>query len=223
MDKGWQDGDWLLLDAAGPELVLGLLRDGRWLNYETHADGFIESLQKGVEAILAKASINLQSLHGIVFATGPGSTLGLRLAAMFVRTLLQLPELRHWRCLTYNNLELACAAEVDSTQSKPFQIGAPWRKNRLHRATFNPGDSRSFALDTVDLDNSQPTPLPVVVLGNRASTLPADLPSLAYPSDRIPEILADWPVLLKEAAQPDLYSAEDPDFARWTSSRHPQK
>jgi tRNA A37 threonylcarbamoyladenosine modification protein TsaB len=223
MDRDWQRGDWLLLDAAGPELVTGILRDGHWLEYEKHAGGFLESLQPGVRALLEKAGIELSSLSGVVYATGPGSTLGLRLAAMFVRTLMQQPTLDHWRCFNYNNLELACAARLDPSKPGEFMMGAPWRRDRLHRATFLPGPPPSFDLDTIAPEEATSTSLPVVALGHRLATLPKDADQLPYPSDRIPEILSDWPVLLESTTQPDLYSAEDPHFAKWTSTRHQKK
>jgi tRNA A37 threonylcarbamoyladenosine modification protein TsaB len=220
MTREWQDGRWLLIDAAGPALVMGILEKGSWLCMETFSGGFLESLKPGVKTLLEKSSLELNSLSGIICSSGPGSTLGLRLAAMFVRTLLQQPGLEHWQCLTYNNLELACA-----DRSKPggpmCRLAAPWRRDRLHLATFHPGPPAQFKLEAVPAEET--TGLPVVELGNRVASLPEEADRISYPAEKIPQILGDWPDLLSQTRQPELYSVETPEFARWTSTRHPQK
>jgi hypothetical protein len=216
----WQTGHWLLIDAAGPGLIIGIIENGDWLSQEEFSDGFLESLKPGVESQLNKANLQLESLQGVICSSGPGSTLGLRLAAMFVRTLLQQPGLQHWQCLTYNNLLLACAGQAEAG-GKEIRMGAPWRRDRLHLASVTPGSPVRFALETASPE-SVPD-LPVVELSNRMTSLPESHPRVAFPIERIPQILANWPDLLTAVKHPDLYSAEDPEFVKWSSTRHPQK
>lgn len=220
MSRRWQAGRWLLIDAAGPGLITGIIENGEWLVRGSHSGGFLESLKPGVASLLEKAALELSDLNGVICSTGPGSTLGLRLAAMFVRGLLQQPALRHWQCLTYNNLQLACAGEIRSGSGE-CRLIAPWRRDRLHKVTFDPGPPPQFALAAVSPDEAKG--LPAVALGNRGSSLRGDFPRVDYPADRIPQILGKWPTLLTSTRQPELYSAETTEFAKWTSTRHPQK
>lgn len=220
MTSDWQSGRWLVFDAAGPALVLGILEEGDWRDHICSREGFLESLKPGVEKLLADAGISLDSLNGVIFASGPGSTLGLRLAAMFVRTLLQQPQLQHWDCLTYNNLQLACAAQC-RPGGPEYRLAAPWRRDRLHQATYKPGPPTEFTLETVYPDAAAGNQ--IVELGNRMSAAPAGMEQLPYPADSIPQILRQWPELLTRVDHPELYSAEDPQFAKWSSTRHPQK
>ncbi|NDV62533.1 hypothetical protein G0Q06_08730 [Puniceicoccales bacterium CK1056] len=220
MTSHWQDGRWLLIDAAGPALIVGILEEDKWLCMESFSSGFLEDLKPGVESLLEKSSLDLSSLSGIICSSGPGSTLGLRLAAMFVRTLLQQPDLENWKCLTYNNLELTCAS-LSKPGGPACRVAAPWRRDRLHLATLLPGPPAQFELESVSVEEA--TELPVVELGNRLALLPEGANRISYPAEKIPQILKAWPDLLTSTQKPGLYSAETPEFARWTSTRHPQK
>lgn len=220
MRKAWQHGDWLLVDAAGPAMITGIVRNGDWLHQESHRDGFLESLQPGVQAQLDATRLALPELAGVLYAAGPGSTLGLRLAAMFVRALMQLPALAHWKCLCYNNLELACADQIDPAAPAECRLFAPWRRDRVHEVRFTPGPPPRFSLATADPGEVDPPVPSIVELGHRAANLPEEFTPVPYPADRIPAVLGRWPQLLEPAGQPVLYSAQAPSFAKWSSRRH---
>jgi tRNA A37 threonylcarbamoyladenosine modification protein TsaB len=223
MDRNWQVGDWLLVDAAGPVMVTAVLRDGAWLQRETYRDGFIESLKPGVENLLATTGLTTAGLAGVLYACGPGSTLGLRLAAMFLRSLMQHPALAHWKCFSYNNLELACADRIDPSNPAGCRAFAPWRRDRLHEVCFTPGPPPEFTLSSADPAEVIPNSGSMVALGNRSANLPANFQTIPYPLERIPEILDEWPMLVTPMDQPELYSAETPVFAKWSSTRHSGK
>lgn len=219
MPENWAAGHWLLIDAAGPALVTGLLKDGDWLEFRQASDGFLECLQPEVAALLARHQLSLTTLHGCLFASGPGSTLGLRLAALFLRTLLQLPELAHWTCYAYNTLALACAATLDPDHPARASMLAPWRRDRLHGVTFLP-EERRFALFATHPDAPVVRGLPMAQLGNRAAISPADRVPRPTPFGRVPHLFAAFPDLLTPVTVPALYQAEETVFARWKPQRH---
>jgi tRNA A37 threonylcarbamoyladenosine modification protein TsaB len=219
MPESLQHGTWLLLDAAGPDLCTGLIRDDRWLAFRSTRDGFLESLKPSVEALLGESGMKLPDLMGCLVAAGPGSTLGLRLAAMFATALLQLDSLAHWRCLSYNNLSLACAASLNPSNPEPRVLLAPWRRDRFHRAEFAPS-SGEFKLSGIEASSVTNLSLQCVILGNRASHLPDHVKRVPYPAQRIPEVLKAFPGLLVPSSAPVLYAAEETEFARWRGERH---
>ena len=219
MPETVQHGTWLLIDAAGPLLVTGLVRNGRWMEMRTSREGFLEHLRADIETLLGKAGLSVSDLDGCLYAAGPGSTLGLRLAAMFLKGLMELPALAHWRCLSYNNLCLACAGFLDPDRPEACTLLAPWRGDRFHRVDYQPSDG-AFSLSFVDTNTLADLSLRFVALGNRGPRLPREVHSIPYPANRIPEILAAHPDLLVRSETPSLYTAETTEFARWNAERH---
>lgn len=218
-DSGMQ-GDWLLVDAAGPDLITGILRDGSRHAFHQDAEGVIESLQPAIERLLQETGLTLQRLRGAVYAAGPGSTLGLRLSAMFLRTLMEVPALAHWRCLAYNNLELAGADVFRRGGGESVTVLAPWRRDRLHRCVVGAGPPASFRSDFISTDEASVSGASCIRLGTRPGNLPDGLRSLAYPAREIPAVLGSFPELLGECRGPAPYQAEDAGFARWEQRRH---
>lgn len=220
MTESWARGDWLLVDAAGPGLVTGLLRNGHWLDHSRTEGGFLESLQPAVQDLLDQNGIRLADLNGVLHAEGPGSTLGLRLAAMFLRSLMETPALCGWRCLQYNNLALAAAERTDPAAPQPVQLGAPWRRDRIHRVTVRPGPPVAFDLDAAHPGNVMSSSLQMVELGRRPANLPEGAGVIPYPWEKIPEVLKAFPDLLESRDRPGLYQVEAPAFAKWSPERH---
>lgn len=214
-----QEGTWLLLDAAGPVLCVGLLRDHDWLAFRETREGFLEALKPSMEAVLEESGTTLPELRGCLLAAGPGSTLGLRLAAMFATGLLGLPALAHWQCLSYNNLSLACAGDLDPAKPEDAVLLAPWRRDRFHRVDFDALTDR-FTLSGIEKPPVSKKPLRCVMLGNRNTQLPEGVTPVPYPAKQIPAILKAFPDLLVASPTPTLYSAEKPEFARWKAERH---
>jgi len=223
MDKNWQTGSWLLLDAAGPGTVFGLVQDGEWLSSLISDEPFLEGCQTAVEGLLRDHKLELNKLSGVLYASGPGSTLGLRLAAMFIRSLMQLPELQHWRCAQYNNLELAAASLIEEAESFPVQAAAPWRRDRVHRVLIHDPSANEIESGFLQPDDLEKAKTTLFSLGNRAANRPMLEDIRPYPAEEIPLILKRYPRLLAYTGEPIPYSAETPEFARWSSKRHSAK
>lgn len=223
MDKGWQSGTWLLLDAAGPETVFGLVHDGDWLDYTITKNPFLERCQVSLGRLLKDHELGLEELSGILFASGPGSTLGLRLAALFARSLLQLPGLEHWRCAQYNNLAMAVASLIDKGEEFPIQAIAPWRRDRVHRVSIRDTSSLEFISDSLHPDELDTDTSNLFPLGNRPRNLPPVKKIRKYPVGDLLEIMSKYPQLIEYPLEPTPYSAESPEFALWSSKRHSSK
>ncbi|MGC9449860.1 MAG: hypothetical protein ACP5I4_00315 [Oceanipulchritudo sp.] len=212
------NGNWLLIDAAGPLSVFGLVGKDGWRDCMTRKGDLIENLQPVLEELLARNGTELADLDGCLYATGPGSTLGLRLSAMFLRTLMALPPLEHWKCLQYHNLSLALAGGCRA------QAGvAPWRRDRVHLTSIEPGPPLSFTQGNLSPKEAAERALPGFLLGRRPATAGPGIDWQPYPHEHIPERLLQFPELLQKAPGPTPYTAEDPEFARWTPRRHAAK
>lgn len=213
-------GKWLLIDAAGPELITGLFTGDRWLASHRTTNGFIESMQPSVRTLLEASSLGLPDLAGAVCAAGPGSTLGLRLSALFLRSLLALPSLAHWECRTYSNLALAGCGLIASGEHGPFTLAAPWRRNRLHLASFESGPPVRVVFGYRDHQPDEPYSGNWVALGNRTAAFPRTGNRIPYPVEQLPALLAAFPEILEPASQPAPLQFENPAFAPWSGERH---
>lgn len=75
----------LFLDASAPFVQVGLWQDGGWLSHCCVDAPALEAIFRCVREQLAAAAIGLKEVAGFVHNEGPGSVLGIRLAAMALR------------------------------------------------------------------------------------------------------------------------------------------
>ena len=200
-------------------MVFGLVKEAGWQKREILEGDFLEHLQDRVQSLLDQQAVRLAGLQGCLYAAGPGSTLGLRLAALFLRALMELPELSHWKCLQYQNLELALCSLETHEGDFPAEAVAPWRRDRLHHCIRTAGGG--FSNNGLPPAEAERRNLPGFLLGRRPGNAADGIAWEAYPHARIPELLGNHPSLLQEVPRPQPYSAEDPTFARWSPERHP--
>ncbi len=208
---------WLIIDAAGPSNLIGLIRDGQWQDKYVEDGDFLAMLHPATEKLLAKAGLELVDLAGAVYAGGPGSTLGLRLAAMFIRSLMEMPQLNHWKCLQYQNLELALSSIAKPNSREAV---APWRRDRFHHVGLASGNNTRYEHGFLSPADAEERQLPGFELGRRPPAFSNAIDWHPFPLEDVPSILAANPKLLQPVEAPLPYSAEEPDFARWTPRRH---
>ena len=222
MVDGIHKGIWLLIDAAGPVTVIGLVSEGNWLAMKVSEGDFLETLESGVGGLLHERDLILRDISGVIYGSGPGSTLGLRLAAIFIRTLLQLPELDHWCCYQYHNLALAICSHWQNESGSEEAAVAPWRRDRLHISQVDKETMR-FRNDSISPAKAVSRRLAGISLGRRHPGSSIDLQWQAYPVEKIPMTLKHYPWLLEQTASPAPYMAEIPEFAQWNPTRHSAK
>ena len=215
-------GTWLLIDAAGPVSVIGLIEGNVWRECVRSEGDFLEGLEPTIQELLSISGLALPDLSGVLYGSGPGSTLGLRLAAIFIRTLLGIPSLNHWSCFQYHNLELAISALKKNPSEHPAEAVAPWRRDRLHYSKWDT-TSESFKNEDITPQEAVAANLKGVSLGRRHPGKSVDVDWRDYPIDKIPSILYSNQRLLKRTLTPTPYSAEDPQFVQWNPKRHSSK
>jgi tRNA threonylcarbamoyladenosine biosynthesis protein TsaB len=219
----------LVLDAASARVQTGLLpRTGgaRWETADAEAGAAIFS---GVEKLLAGARPRLGDVDAFVFCAGPGSVLGIRTAAVAIRS---WNVLRPRPVYAYCSLELVARALARATPAKDgnlrdFAVIADARRDTWHRVAVDasgnisplrriPSAALAAAASPAGATLVMPghfrhwTPLPVPAECVRA--VPYALADLLPP-------LADAP-LFTPAPEPDAFLHEEPAYKTWTPQIH---
>ncbi|MDR3229183.1 MAG: hypothetical protein LBT53_07215 [Puniceicoccales bacterium] len=134
----------LFLDAAGRLPVTGVWRDGTWLAFHRAENpAASETLFALIDATLADAKLRptklgkdserseLGGLGGFIFAEGPGSVLGIRIAAIALRSWLALPEFAGKPVFAFGSLTLAAHLLLrNSPDRRDFSLLADSRLGR---------------------------------------------------------------------------------------------
>jgi tRNA threonylcarbamoyladenosine biosynthesis protein TsaB len=170
-------------------------------------------LPEAVERVLAAAAINVRSLDAVAFCSGPGSVLGIRLAAATLRT---------WRAIKpglalygYASLPLLATAHPGVT------IIADARRETWHavRARSAATLERVPSADLGALAAEAPLGTPATF--RSWSKPPADV--AIRPLDYSPAALfaaAPDAALFEPAPEPDAFMHETPAYATWTPRVH---
>ena len=88
----------LAVDASSTRIQVGIPGDMDWVHLETVELPAMEGLFQTLSRLMEKTGVNLRQVDELFFCEGPGSTLGLRIAAAFAKTLhLQAPVRKGWR------------------------------------------------------------------------------------------------------------------------------
>lgn len=75
----------LFIDASAPRVQAGVWQGGRWLAYRCMEAPALEEVFRSVSLLLKEAELRFTDLGGFIHNEGPGSILGIRLAAMALR------------------------------------------------------------------------------------------------------------------------------------------
>ncbi len=211
---------YLVLDAATREIVVGVIGAIGWEG-RAQADGdALETIFRlSREALEQAGAAGMESLDGVLFCRGPGSLLGLRLAAMAVSTWKVLPEMERWELRQYHSLEWMAAARILQGE-EDFHLLSPFRKdlfNHLHIQSGQAGEPGLISADSLSGQKGK-----VYFIGN--GTLRLDPPEgalpLDYSLDALPEVFRAKPELFRGVNQPEVVVPQAPVFAEWTAQRH---
>lgn len=191
----------LVIDAAGATVHVGAVRapdDARWQHCTEEAG-------VGIFRALDALGVSPSSVGAYVYCDGPGSILGIRTAAMALRT---------WRVFNplpmfaYHTLALIAATEAPGTTVIADARQATWHRistgSPLSRVTENELPTQSIV-----------TPREF----RRWSALPAGGREVPYdPAGRFARALdVD---LLRPSEAPDAFLHEEPRYVTWTPQVH---
>lgn len=209
-----QAGPVLLIDSASACVQVALLRDGQPPIWETQTAEAGTAIFSCMENVLARASLKLDDVGVFVFCDGPGSVLGIRTAAVALRT---------WRVLgerpvySYCSLALVAHHLARIEKARGLSLIADARRDTWHHVSIDAGGRVSALrrVPTADLAGALAmpehfrnwTPLPACV-----RVVPYDLAAML-------PALADAP-LFAPAPEPDAFLHEEPVYQAWTPQVH---
>lgn len=212
----------LLLDASGPMTHVGLLRHQQWLAlYESEAPA-LESLFQGVDQCLKEAGLSLDAVKGFIYCDGPGSTLGLRLSAMALKTWRSLPQWQDTPLYTYHRLHFAATLLFTQPNLKyPINLITEFRKGYWHCLTIEDPDTLANTSIKV-LGSEDLKPLSGVFWHLPQRNLdppPVNRQLLNYAIQLLPKRLTQFD-LLRRVKMPEPFAKEQPEYRLWTAQRH---
>lgn len=209
----------LVIDATWPLPAVGVWDAGAWRAFARADTGAAESLFGLIESVLRDADTPLAQLTGYAYAEGPGSVLGLRTAAMALRTWSHTPGLPAHPVFAVNSLALAAALASlarPELAAAPFTVFAASRRDRWN--AYSPGDAAWAECDATAL-TARAAPFLKLPSRDFATTPVAHtefdpLDALA----RHPAVLLT-PGLLRPTTSPDAANLTN-TYVTWAGDRH---
>ncbi|HTB62105.1 MAG TPA: hypothetical protein VK737_00840 [Opitutales bacterium] len=215
---------WLLLDASGVTTRVGVWRDARWRAWREYEAPALEALFAGVQAVMEEAQTPFEKLGGYFYVEGPGSVLGLRLAAMAIRA---------WQTddaavaggqprpvFACGSLQLAAAVALAAKAPLPFAVFTEARQGHWHVLEVNDGDARNInSLSTREVGEHDLPAGPLYHLPARKAwhTPPARAQKLPAGLRDHPEVLAQAG-LLRAVATPVPFTGAEPEYKKWAGA-----
>jgi tRNA threonylcarbamoyladenosine biosynthesis protein TsaB len=124
----------LVIDAASARVQTGLLSRSGGAHWETGDAEAGTAIFAGVEKLLARALSRLDDAGAFVFCDGPGSVLGIRTAAVAIRS---WNVLRPHPVYSYCSLELVARALARAENARDFAVIADARRDTWHRVAVD--------------------------------------------------------------------------------------
>ena len=199
----------LVVDVSSSPLQVGIPQPNGWLRVETDPEQAMEGLFRATQNLFQDQPDDLNAIDAVYYCCGPGSTLSLRLAAAFVKTLLWEAKGRI-SLFQYNALDLAACMTKESINS----IQAPFRMGKRFVRT---GKVRAIGQKNVLLEEDalEKYPQSLHLLGPRAIAI--EIPEaqiLKYDLNSV-NGLTDLNLVSETAEQPAPYSPEPMTFKKW--------
>ena len=199
----------LAVDVSSSPLQVGIPQPNGWLRIETDPEQAMDGLFRATKKLFQDQPNDLNAIDAVYYCCGPGSTLSLRLAAAFVKTLLWEAKGRI-SLFQYNALDLAACMTKESINS----IQAPFRMGKRFVRT---GKVRAIGQKNILLEEDalEKYPQSLHLLGPRAIAI--EIPEaqiLKYDLNSV-NGLTDLNIVSETAEQPAPYSPEPMTFKKW--------
>jgi tRNA threonylcarbamoyladenosine biosynthesis protein TsaB len=205
----------LVLDGSARAGVrVGVLSGGRWVGQGVSTDGALEGLFGCVEAALAEAKLSLGDIRSFALCVGPGSVLGIRIAALAVRS---------WSALeprpifVWESLAGIARSALVAGEKGPFLVAAESRLKRWHALEVSVDGSLGtpFEAEAAQLNSSGRR---VLASSEAAPSVLTSHVAVPHPWSSLPTFFTQ-PGFLREEPRPDALNVAN-DFATWSGERH---
>ena len=211
----------LLLDASALESQTGLLQGGQWLSFQRIPGDTLETLFEGVSSCLQEACMELEQVDGFLYCEGPGSVLGIRLAAMALQGWKSLPTHKSTPILTYRSLPaIASLIQMQENLELPFHCIAESGRDLWNLLSLT-ADNWPGKLETVTSEKIEDLREPVfhIPMGRQKKTPPGNVKSYPYNIEEIPRLM-DREEILQLTDTPKVYRTHPNKYVKWSAKRH---
>ncbi len=115
----------LVVDTSTSPVQVGIPALNSWKALHQVESQALEGLFSATGKVLEISGYKISNINCVYFCEGPGSTLGLRLAAAFVRTIRWSQKSSEFKVFSYNALDLASilAPQKNAIIQAPFRVG----------------------------------------------------------------------------------------------------
>lgn len=206
----------LVLDAASTRIQVGLLQAGATPQWRFADEEAGRALFTETEGLLRATGLKLADIGAFVHCEGPGSMLGIRTAAMALRTwLTEKPR----PVYAYSSLTLLAWGLADAGQAAPFTVIADARRDTWHAVTVDAGGPREMRrVPSAEIATSVE---PLFQPASFRAWSPAPRPTIdcAYAVDYLFSTQAGRE-LLRPTPLPEVFQHEAPEYKKWSAQVH---
>jgi hypothetical protein len=203
----------LVLDVSSSCVQSGIATENGWRKLVVSSNPPMNGVFQTVAQLIKELKIKIGEIDSIFFCAGPGSTLGLRLASAFIKT-MQWQKEGTLQLYSYNALDLACqmAEKSPLILQAPFRMG--WRIVRSSPDQQAIGKKEIF--ESEEALQKFPTSLHLKDLRKNAHLIDPQY-IIDYQLNKINGLtgLLSVSELVKEL---EVYSPRPPQFKKWTPS-----
>lgn len=204
----------LVLDGSARVGVrVGVMRDGRWSGEGVASEGALEATFACAETALRQAGLGLADIRSFVVCVGPGSILGIRVAALAARAWATL-EPRP--IFVWESLAALARSALAAGQPRPFVVALESRLKRWNTLVV-PAAGALAAPAELEPEQVRALGLPVVATGEVAAVFPGAR-VMPTPWAELPALFATTDLLRPEAKPEALNPAAA--YATWDGERH---
>ena len=205
----------LVLDGSARVGVrVGVLRDGRWVGEGVADEGALEAIFACAETALRSADLALADVRSFAVCVGPGSILGIRVAALATRT---WSTLEPRPILVWESLASVAQAALAAGQARPFVVALESRLKRWNTLVVA-AEGALGAPAELEPEQLQALGLPIVTSADHAATLFKGVQVVPHPWASLPALFATAGLLRPEAKPEALNPAAA--YATWDGERH---
>jgi len=206
----------LLLDASTPNIHAGILSEGTWLALERARGDALALVPSMLADVLKSAGLKVAQLRGLIHCEGPGSLLGLRVAAMSIETWRAVPGMESVPLFVYRSLPtMATILRLRGTAGD-FHIATPFR-----RGSWNVCGATSDANAVLDDEELRALLGPLYIIPQRhIDQAPPGAQTLEYDLEELPRAIATNPDLLRAADNAEAFSPRPSEYRLWHGDRH---
>ena len=202
----------LVVDASTNHVQVGIPEAKNWQCLARVEEQALEGLFLATEKILQDSKKEISQVRSVYYCEGPGSTLGLRLAAAFVRTLKWSQPRADFKVFTYNALDLGSllVSSKNAFIQAPFRVG--FRFVRFPHS--NPLEAEKKIVPQDEAFSEYPDSFHLPDIRKRSTPVMPEQ-TINYDLTNI-NGLADLNLVSKPCSSILPYSPKAPEFKKWT-------